>query len=108
MWTTGCCKNDSGYNFYFVKLSADLDERLARNETPHRMEMKASKRNVEWSRANLLQDTERYQLNSKDGKSLFENYLKIDNTNLSSDEVADIVIEKYQFVGMIRILRISQ
>ena len=34
----------SGGQFYFVELSATLEERLARNETPHRMEKKASKK----------------------------------------------------------------
>ena len=34
----------AGGSFYFVELSADLETRLARNETPHRMERKASKR----------------------------------------------------------------
>ncbi len=40
-----------GGNFYFVELSADLETRLERNATPHRMEMKASKKDVAWSRA---------------------------------------------------------
>ena len=51
----------NGGNFYFVELSADLETRLERNITPHRMERKPSKRNVEWSRANLLRDTQRHR-----------------------------------------------
>jgi len=54
----------SGGQFYFVELRADLATRLARNETPHRMERKPSKRDVQWSRANLLRDAERHRLNS--------------------------------------------
>ena len=54
----------SGGQFFFVELSADLDTRLERNVTPHRLEMKPSKRNVEWSRRNLLRDAERHRLNS--------------------------------------------
>ena len=34
----------NGGNFYFAELSADLDTRLARNETPYRMEKNASKK----------------------------------------------------------------
>ena len=40
----------NGGEFYFVELSADLSTRLERNETPHRMERKASKRDVAWSK----------------------------------------------------------
>ena len=86
---------DAGGNFYFVELRASLEARLTRNETPHRMERKASKRDIVWSRDNLLRDTERYKLNTDEGEVLFENHLKIDNTELSPDEVADIVIRTY-------------
>ena len=54
----------NGGRFYFVELSTGLDTRLARNETPHRMERKASKRDVAWSRANLLKDAEEHRLNT--------------------------------------------
>lgn len=84
-----------GGNFYFVELSASLEERLKRNETPHRMERKASKRDLEWSRANLLKDAEKYRLNSREGEVWFENHLKIDNTNLTPDQVADAVIAQF-------------
>ena len=82
----------NGGNFYFVELSADLETRLARNETPYRMERKASKRDIEWSRSNLLNDTKKYRLNSNEGEFWFENHIKIDNTNLEPDQVADKVI----------------
>ena len=85
-----------GGSFYFVELSADLDTRLARNETPHRMERKASKRDVVWSRENLLRDARNHRLNSDEGEVWFENHLKIDNTDLSPDRVADRVIRAFQ------------
>ena len=85
----------SGGQFYFVELSADIETRLARNETPHRMERKASKRDVTWSRANLLDGAAKYRLNSAEGETWFENHLKIDNSHLEPDQVADLVIEKY-------------
>lgn len=88
----------SGGRFYFVELSADLKTRLERNLTPHRMEKKASKKDVEWSEKNLLSDTKNHRLNSEEGEIWFENHLKIDNTHLSPDEVADIVIEKFGLV----------
>lgn len=84
-----------GGNFYFVELSADLDTRIKRNLTPHRMERKTSKKDTKWSEENLLKDSQRHRLNTEEGEILFENHLKIDNTNLSPDEVADIVIGNY-------------
>ena len=87
---------NSGGQFYFVELSADIGTRLARNETPHRMERKASKRDVEWSRANLLQDIEKYRLNTEEDEYWFANHLKIDNTDLEPDQVADRVISAFR------------
>nr|MCR5755025.1 hypothetical protein [Acetatifactor sp.] len=85
----------NGGKFYFVELSADLDIRLSRNETSYRMERKASKRDVEWSRSNLLSDIKKHKLNSEEGEVWFENHLKIDNSNLEPDRVADKVIEVF-------------
>lgn len=90
---------EAGGNFYFVELSADLETRLERNTTPHRMERKASKRDVEWSKANLLKDAERHRLNSNEDEVWFKNHIKIDNTSLEPNEVADIVIEKFGLVA---------
>ena len=89
----------SGGNFYFVELSADLETRLARNETPYRLEKKASKKDVEWSRANLLKDVKNHKLNSDEGVTWFSNHLKIDNTNLNPDQVADNIIEAFGLVA---------
>ena len=89
----------NGGNFYFVELSADLEKRLERNVTPHRMERKASKRDVEWSRANLLRDTELHKLNSDPEETWFKNHIKIDNTNLTPDEVADRLIAQFGLVA---------
>ncbi len=88
----------NGGAFYFVELSADLETRLERNATPHRLEKKASKRDIEWSKGNLLRDAERHRLNSDDSEVWFENHIKINNTNLEPDDVADIIIEKFRLV----------
>lgn len=86
----------NGGNFYFVELSADLETRLERNITPHRMERKFSKRDIEWSNANLLRDVEKHRLNSNIDEVWFDNHIKIDNTNLQPDEAADIVISTFK------------
>ena len=89
---------ENGGSFYFVELSAALETRLFRNETPHRMERKPSKRNTEWSRQDILSTAERYKLNTDEGETLFAHHLKIDNTHLSPDEVADRVIAAFGLV----------
>ncbi len=90
---------ENGGKFYFVELSADLTTRLMRNETPHRMERKAFKRDVKWSRENLLRDAENHRLNSAEGETWFQNHLKIDNSALEPDAVADQVIENFRLVA---------
>ena len=89
----------AGGKFFFVELSATLEERLARNETPHRMERKASKKDIAWSKANLLQDAEKHKLNTDEGETWFEKHLKIDNTRLEPDQVADMVISKFHLAA---------
>ena len=89
---------ESGGTFYFVELSAALETRLFRNETPHRMEMKPTKRNTEWSKRDILDTAEQYKLNTDEGETLFAHHLKIDNTHLSPDEVADRVIAAFGLV----------
>lgn len=85
----------NGGRFFLVELYSDLETRLARNLTPHRMERKASKRDVKWSRENLLEDARTHQLNTEEGTRLFEHHIRIDNTDLSPDEAADLVIDRF-------------
>lgn len=89
----------NGGDFYFVELNADINTRLERNETPHRMERKASKRNIEWSKSNLLSAAEKHRLNSDSDEIWFENHIKIDNTNLEPDKVADMIIKRFNLVA---------
>ena len=86
----------SGGNFYFVELSADLETRLQRNLTPHRLEMKLTKRDTEWTKNDILKAMEKYRLNSNDDEFICDNHIKIDNTNLQPEAVADIIIEKFK------------
>ena len=88
----------NGGGFYFVELSADLETRIARNETPHRLERKVSKKDLVWSREELLTSAVKYRLNSRENEVWFEHHLKIDNTNLEPDQVADRVIETFHLI----------
>lgn len=86
-----------GGTVYFVELEADLEKRLERNKTPNRLEHKPSKRDIEWSENDLKQSMQEYRLNSFNGEIKHPNYVKIDNTNLSAKEVADIISEQFHF-----------
>lgn len=85
-----------GGNVYFVELEADLNERLQRNKSPHRLEHKPTKRNIEWSENNLMKSMEKYRLNSLEGEITKQEYIRINNTNRSAVEVAKIIKEKFQ------------
>ena len=82
---------------YCVELVAPQELRLERNKTENRLVNKASKRDLELSEQRLLNLEEHHRFESFEGEVPFENYLKIDNSNLTPEEVADMVIEKFGF-----------
>lgn len=84
-----------GGTVYYVELEADLEERLERNKTPNRLEHKPKKRDIAWSENDLKSTMEKHRLNSLEGEIKFPNYMKINNTNLSAEEVAKIIKEKF-------------
>ena len=85
----------TGGQFYFVELEADVKTRLERNITPHRLESKYTKNDIETSERDLLETMKKYRLNSNDGELICPNHLKINNTNLEPEEVARTVVEKF-------------
>lgn len=89
----------SGGRFYFVELFASLDVRMERNVTPHRLEMKKSKQDIEWSKRNLLNYHNNKRMNTNEDEYLFENHLKINNENLSPQDVVKIIIEHYKLTA---------
>ena len=80
---------------YCVELVATQEARLQRNISENRLFHKASKRDVERSNQYLINDDNEYRCESLDGEIPFENYLRIDNTNISADEVAEIIKETF-------------
>lgn len=86
----------NGADVYFVELESNLDVRLERNKTPNRLQHKPTKRNIEDSEKRLLESLDSLRLNSHEGEIVREKYLKINNTNLSAEEVAEIVIREFQ------------
>jgi len=71
-----------------VELYADYDVRIERNKTENRLLNKPSKRDIQKSDELFRNVEAAYRLNSIDGEKPFENYLKIDNTNLQPYETA--------------------
>lgn len=86
-----------GAEIYFVELEANIEERITRNATDFRLDQKPTKRNVEQSEMDLISTMKKHRLNSHKGEITRENYLRIDNTNLSADEVAGIIKDTFQF-----------
>lgn len=86
----------TGGEFYFVELSADVKTRLERNVTPHRLESKFTKNDIETSTRDLLETMQKYRLNSNEGETICPNHLKINNTFLAPEEVADKVVDYFQ------------
>lgn len=87
---------DAKGSVYFIELEADLNERLKRNTSEYRLEMKPSKRDREFSEKELLQSMRKHRLNSHEGevlKNLPEiKYTKISNTHLKADETAETIV----------------
>lgn len=84
-----------GVEVCLVELEADLEERIKRNTTENRLINKPTKRNFERSQKLLLEYVEKHRLNSLPGEIKEKNYLRIDNTNLSAEEVAKMIKEKF-------------
>ena len=82
-----------------VELVAGLDTRLVRNRTEHRLAEKKSKRDVEWSEANVLELDADFRMTSSPGldapgERLLARWphLVVDNTDLAADETAEEIL----------------
>lgn len=84
-----------GTEFYYVELVASREVRLKRNATENRLLHKASKRDIERSNQRLISDGDNYRLESMDGEIPFENYRKIDNSELSPEFVVRWIKEQF-------------
>ena len=85
-----------GAEIYYVELVAPQEIRLQRNATENRLRHKPSKRDVEASNNRIINNEDaKYRLVSNDGEIHFENYIKIDNSNLSPEIVAEMIKERF-------------
>lgn len=76
---------------YLIELEANVEERLKRNKTPHRLKHKPTKRDTQKSDEDLKQIMNEYRLTSHEWEIKRKNYMKIDNTDLSAEEVAEMI-----------------
>ncbi|MCH5198502.1 MAG: shikimate kinase [Oscillospiraceae bacterium] len=84
-----------GTQFYYAELVAPQEIRLQRNRTENRLKHKASKRDIEISDKRIISVDREYRCVSFDGEIPFENYIKIDNSELSAAEAAKIIKESF-------------
>jgi hypothetical protein len=81
--------------FYFAELVASQEIRLQRNITENRLRHKASMRNTEISNQRIIDNDKNSRCVSNEGEIPFDNYIKIDNTNLAPDVVAQMIKDKF-------------
>lgn len=84
-----------GAEIYCVELTAPQEIRLQRNKTENRLKHKASKRDLNFSENRIVYEDSHFRWNSLEGEIPFANFIKIDNSQLSPDTVADIIVEKF-------------
>jgi AAA domain len=85
----------SGGEVYFVELFSDQKNRIERNRTEFRMKMKSTKRDVIRTEQLLIEDDEKYVLNTNGDFFYPDRHIKIDNSNLSPIEAAGIIAKRF-------------
>ena len=68
---------------------------MKRNITENRLTHKVSKRDITASNSRLINDGKKYRCVSNEGEITFDNYIKIDNSNLEETTVAEIIKKKF-------------
>ena len=84
-----------GTQFYYAELIAPQEVRLQRNRTENRLANKPSKRDIEVSDRRLINDDAHYRCVSFEGEVPFENYIRIDNTDISAADAARMIKERF-------------
>ncbi|HEM3704972.1 TPA: shikimate kinase [Streptococcus suis] len=78
----------------FIELETELQERLRRNVTENRLQHKPWKRNIEWSEKDILETMKFAIFNPEFALKQLDHYLKINNTHLTANDVAQLIIQK--------------
>ena len=85
-----------GTEFYHVELIAPQEVRLQRNKTENRLQHKPSKRDLEVSDRRLLQDDANHRCVSYPGEIPFDNYLRIENAEMSAADAAQLIKDTFR------------
>lgn len=85
------CFRSAGADMLFIELEADLNVRLKRNLMPDRLAEKPTKRDIKQSEQNLIESMQHDRLNSFPGEITEANYLRINTTDLSADQAAELI-----------------
>lgn len=88
-----------GGRVLYVELQASQQERLKRCEGALRLAEKPSRRDIQASRRTLVEFDEKHRLSSEGQFDGRDDYLRIDNTNLPAQQVADHVIDHFGLAG---------
>ena len=80
---------------YYAELVASLDVRLQRNVTENRLKNKPSKRNIARSNKRVLEGYQDYRFVSNDGEVTFDNYTKIDNSDIADNDADRMIKERF-------------
>ena len=88
---------NEGAEIYYCELLASQETRLERNKSPHRLEKKASKRDIAFSESLLLRDDKEYRVVSLPGELPFENYLRVDTEGKTAEDVAKEIVNAFHF-----------
>lgn len=84
-----------GTAYYYVELIAPQEIRLKRNVSENRLKYKASKQDIETSNQRLIRDDQIHRCVSYEGEIPFDNYLRIDNSDMSPAEAARLIKESF-------------
>ncbi|AZM47090.1 shikimate kinase [Streptomyces sp. WAC 06738] len=90
---------ERGGRVLYLELKASQEARLQRNSGASRLAEKPSKRDLDASQRRLLAMDERHRLNSTTEFQDRTDYLRIDNTHLSPEDVAKQVIKQFSLDG---------
>lgn len=87
---------DESTEFYYVELCASLETRLYRNRTSNRLEHKPSKRDIKSSEMRIKTDDSFGRYETYKDEFPYNNFIKIQNDNLSAKEVALIIQNRFK------------
>jgi len=85
-----------GAEVYYVELVADFDLRIERNKTENRLLNKPTKRDIKHSEYIFKKVESKYRLNSLEGEILKRNYIKINNSNIFPEAVAQMIKKQFK------------